>query len=59
MSIGAYSYGSDADFPQTNIENVKFHDLAFFVHMQNEYHPNYQNIHNFLLHLAVCHTVIT
>ena len=43
---------------ENQIPNVCFEDQFFFEHMTNKSHENYQNIHNFLLHLALCHTAV-
>lgn len=44
--------------PGKGIPNVNFSDPAFYEHMADERHENHANIHRFLLHLALCHTVI-
>lgn len=41
-----------------DVTNVCFHDPTFYEHFENESHPNNENIKRFLLHLAICHTVI-
>lgn len=41
-----------------DITNVNFNDPEFFEHMKNKDHENYEMIHKFVLHLALCHTVI-
>ena len=60
MSIGDFSYGDDHGPPHTEREvtNFKFHDPTFMAHLHNKCHENHLNIVDFLLHLAVCHTVL-
>ncbi len=62
QSIGKYSYGVDGgqckDAVQKDVSNFNFEDEVFVAHMKDKSHPNYQNIVNFLTHLAVCHTVV-
>lgn len=41
-----------------DITNVSFYDPLFYQHMDDRNHENHERIHRFLLHLAVCHTVI-
>jgi len=41
-----------------DITNVSFFDPEFYSHLDNPNHANYERIHRFLLHLALCHTVI-
>lgn len=51
---------SDAKFrvADTDITNVSFYDPLFYQHMDDRNHENHEKIHRFLLHLALCHTVI-
>lgn len=42
----------------TEITNVRFYDPAFFEHFEDVNHENYEMIHRFMVHLAICHTVI-
>jgi phospholipid-transporting ATPase len=61
-SIGKYSYGVDGakcpDAVQKGVTNFNFEDDIFVSHMNDKTHPNYNRIHKFLTHLAVCHTVV-
>ena len=67
-SIDISSKSSEKDFQKFDskksnevkweIPNVNFNDPVFFEHMRDHSHPNYSNIHRFMLHLALCHTVI-
>jgi len=41
-----------------DITNVKFNDPTFKEHMNDKENENYDRIHKFLIHLALCHTVI-
>lgn len=41
-----------------DITNVSFYDPEFYKHRDNPRHENFNRIHRFLLHLALCHTVI-
>lgn len=41
-----------------DITNVAFHDPVFYEHMEDPSQENNDRIHRFLIHLAVCHTVI-
>ena len=38
--------------------NFNFYDPEFEMHLREPSHPNHKNIVNFLLHLAVCHTIV-
>lgn len=62
QSIGKYSYGIDGsnckDAVQKDVTNFNLEDDVFVAHMNDKSHPNYQNIINFLTHLAICHTVV-
>mmetsp|Transcript_8430 Transcript_8430/g.7962 ORF Transcript_8430/g.7962 Transcript_8430/m.7962 type:complete len:257 (+) Transcript_8430:1-771(+) len=51
---------SDSNFEKgkDGITNVSFYDPIFFLHRDNPSNENYHRIHRFLLHLALCHTVI-
>ena len=40
------------------ITNVNFHDPELYKHMGDKLHENNKNIDNFLIALALCHTVI-
>eukprot|EP00743_Colponemidia_sp_Colp-15_P004663 GILK01005024.1.p1 GENE.GILK01005024.1~~GILK01005024.1.p1 ORF type:complete len:1174 (-),score=231.08 GILK01005024.1:215-3736(-) len=40
------------------VGNVNFDDTYMFDHMLDPHHPNCQNLRNFFMHLAVCHTII-
>ena len=42
----------------TEITNVRFNDPTFYEHIDDPAHENYEMIHRFLIHLAICHTVI-
>jgi phospholipid-transporting ATPase len=37
---------------------VNFEDPKYWEHFDNEDHPNYPNIVEMLMHLAVCHTIV-
>ena len=37
---------------------MNFEDPIFWQHFNDERHPNYENIVDFLLHLALCHTIV-
>eukprot|EP00353_Schmidingerella_taraikaensis_P000158 CAMPEP_0185596492 /NCGR_PEP_ID=MMETSP0434-20130131/80788_1 /TAXON_ID=626734 ORGANISM="Favella taraikaensis, Strain Fe Narragansett Bay" /NCGR_SAMPLE_ID=MMETSP0434 /ASSEMBLY_ACC=CAM_ASM_000379 /LENGTH=96 /DNA_ID=CAMNT_0028225007 /DNA_START=916 /DNA_END=1206 /DNA_ORIENTATION=- len=41
-----------------NTTNFNFFDPEFEQHLGDPAHPNHRNIVNFLMHLAVCHTVV-
>jgi len=41
-----------------DITNVSFYDPHFTEHLEDKNHENHERIHKFLLHLALCHTVI-
>jgi hypothetical protein len=62
QSIGKYSYGVDGqhitDGVAKGVTNFNLSDEVFVQHMNDKSHPNYQNIVNFLTHLAICHTVV-
>lgn len=45
------------DLQERSVTNFNFEDEDFLQHYSDPNHPNYQNIHNFLLSLALCHTV--
>lgn len=61
-SIGKYSYGIDGgkcrDAVEKGVTNFNFEDRVFVDHMNDSTHENYHNIHRFLTHLALCHTVV-
>ena len=40
------------------IPNFNFYDPEFDMHLKDPSHPNHKNIVNFLLHLAICHTIV-
>jgi phospholipid-transporting ATPase len=40
------------------IENVNFEDETAWSHLSNPQHDNYLNLEKFLLHLALCHTIV-
>ena len=40
------------------IPNFNFYDPEFDMHLREPSHPNHKNIVNFLLHLALCHTIV-
>lgn len=42
----------------SEITNVRFFDPDFFKHAEDIHHENYDRIHEFLIHLALCHTVV-
>ena len=72
MCIGKFSYGSDKgkfyfqnklignclDADKRDVTNFNLADDLFEAHMNDEAHPNYRNIHLYLTHLAICHTVV-
>ena len=43
---------------QKDITNFNFFDPEFEMHLSNPQHPNHNKIVNFLMHLALCHTVV-
>ena len=42
----------------STIPNFNFYDPEFDMHLREPSHPNHKNIVNFLLHLALCHTIV-
>ena len=42
----------------STIPNFNFCDPEFEMHLREPSHPNHRNIVNFLLHLALCHTIV-
>lgn len=69
MCIGGISYGKDKRDEEEKMEraqgsqdpdisNVDFYDPEFFQHARNEQHENYEMIDRFMMHLALCHTII-
>lgn len=40
------------------IPNFNFYDPEFDMHLREPSHPNHKNIVNFLLHMALCHTIV-
>lgn len=42
----------------SDITNVNFNDPEFYEHFEDKNHENYEMINKFMLHLALCHTVI-
>ena len=42
-----------------SVTNVDFKDMQFYNELKNTTHPNSENIKTCLLHLALCHTIIT
>ncbi len=62
MSIGDQSYGldkSDAEeAKKRGISNFQFEDPEFVRQMRDKSHPNYENIKQYMVHLALCHTIV-
>ena len=42
----------------STVPNFNFYDPEFDMHLREPSHPNHKNIVNFLLHLALCHTIV-
>lgn len=40
------------------VSNFNFFDPEFEQHLRDPSHPNHRNIVNFLMHLALCHTIV-
>ena len=40
------------------VRNFNFYDPEFEEHLKDQSHPNHKNIVNFLLHMALCHTIV-
>jgi len=40
------------------VSNFNFFDPDFENHLRDTSHPNHRNIVNFLMHLALCHTIV-
>ena len=40
------------------VRNFNFYDPEFEEHLKDPSHPNHKNIVNFLLHMALCHTIV-
>lgn len=66
IGVGSSSFDVEAPKPDVGqcdaakrgISNVNFVDPTLFEHMHDASHPNNANIRRFMLHLALCHTVI-
>jgi len=62
LSAGKYAYGIDTpkclDTQEKDVTNFNFEDESFVRHMNDKQHDNYENIRDYLTHLAVCHTVV-
>ena len=53
-----YSSQHSSRMSPENTSNFNFFDPEFNQHLSNPSHPNHRNIVNFLMHLALCHTVV-
>eukprot|EP00828_Plagiopyla_frontata_P028326 TRINITY_DN3667_c0_g1_i10.p1 TRINITY_DN3667_c0_g1~~TRINITY_DN3667_c0_g1_i10.p1 ORF type:complete len:215 (-),score=48.11 TRINITY_DN3667_c0_g1_i10:20-664(-) len=61
ISIGDEKYGVNQSADVSGLKevtNVDFKDQDFFDHMKDSNHPNHQQIHEALLQIAICHTVL-
>ena len=66
IDVGSKSFDQESPKPDISqpaaakrtVPNVNFTDPTFFEHMRESSHPNNANIQRFMLHLALCHTVI-
>eukprot|EP01016_Furgasonia_blochmanni_P002413 TRINITY_DN10948_c0_g1_i1.p1 TRINITY_DN10948_c0_g1~~TRINITY_DN10948_c0_g1_i1.p1 ORF type:complete len:1143 (+),score=254.78 TRINITY_DN10948_c0_g1_i1:224-3652(+) len=65
ITVGGISYGDRKDMTKAELDkkdkvtNVDFEDRSFFAHLNDPDHPNNYKLKEVLLHLALCHTIIT
>ena len=52
------SSGPSAKNDNHTVSNFNFFDPEFEKHLRDPFHPNHRNILNFLMHLALCHTIV-
>jgi phospholipid-transporting ATPase len=57
LSVGNMIYGTNSPADDES-GYVSFNDPAFAEHYKDPSAPNYSQIHKFLLHMAVCHSVL-
>jgi magnesium-transporting ATPase (P-type) len=46
------------NFVTDRVTNVNFNDDAFYSHRDDPDHENYENINQYILFLALCHTIV-
>ena len=57
-SVERYSSQDSVQNEYKTVDNFNFFDPQFDEHLRDTQHPNHENIVNFLLHLAICHTIV-